>query len=117
VGTPTGHPLRRGWVIIAAPDRGAAGAAEWPEEDDQMQEFNAGPSQTIVLYSSGDTGAELDPATLYGHVAADAELRAVGGWRIVSMAEIPLRHGGTVMGLEGSGFETKASVAVVYARP
>jgi hypothetical protein len=81
-----------------------------------MQEFNAGPNQTIVLYSSGDTGAELDPGVLYRQIATDAELRAVGGWRIVSIAEIPLRHGGTFMGLEGAGFETKASVAVVYAR-
>jgi hypothetical protein len=81
-----------------------------------MSEFSAGPNQTIVVYSSGDTGEEIDPTQLYGEIAADAERRAAEGWRIVSTAAVPLRHAGTFMGLEGSGFETKACVAVVYAR-
>ena len=81
-----------------------------------MNEFNAGDNQSIVVYSSGDTGAEIDPAGLYAWVAKDAERRAGEGWRIVSMATVPLRHAGALMGREGSGYETKASVAVVYAK-
>ena len=78
-------------------------------------EFAAGPNQTIVVYSSGDTGTEIDPAEIYGAIAEDAERRAAQGWRIVSTAAVPVRHAGTFMGLDGSGYETKASVAVIYA--
>jgi hypothetical protein len=78
-------------------------------------EFSAGPSQTIVVYISDDTGVEIDPAAFYAAVAADAEARAASGWRIVSTAAVPVRHAGTFMGREGSGYETKVSVAVVYA--
>jgi hypothetical protein len=78
-------------------------------------EFAAGGNQVIVVYSSGDTGTELDPVALYGAIAQDAARRASQGWRIVSTAAMPVRHAGTLMGLEGSGYETKASVAVVYA--
>jgi hypothetical protein len=78
-------------------------------------EFAAGPNQPIVVYSSGDTGMETEPAGLYGAIAQDAERRAAQGWRIVSTAAVPVRHAGTFMGREGSGYETKASVAVIYA--
>jgi hypothetical protein len=78
-------------------------------------EFNAGPNQTIVLYRTGDTGMELDPLSVYGAIAQDAEGRAAAGWRIVSIADMPLRHGGELMGMQGSGHETKAVIAVVYA--
>jgi hypothetical protein len=79
-------------------------------------EFAAGPSQAIVVYQPADTGVELDPMAIYRTIAEDAEARAAAGWRIVSIADMPLRHGGEFMGLQGSGHETKAAVAVVYAR-
>ncbi len=78
-------------------------------------EFPAGPSQSIVVYTSGDVGAEIDPAAMYQAIAKDAEQRALAGWRIVSTAAEPVRHAGTFLGREGSGYETKFSVAVVYA--
>jgi len=78
-------------------------------------EFAAGPTQTIVVYVSPDTGDEIDPAAFYGAIAQDAEARAASGWRIVSTAAVPVRHSGVAFGLEGSGYETKVSVAVVYA--
>jgi hypothetical protein len=80
-----------------------------------QSEFNAGPNQKIVVYLSEDTGTEIDPTGLYGAIAQDAEARAASGWRIVSTAAVPVRHAGAFLGREGSGYETKVSVAVVYA--
>ena len=80
-----------------------------------QSEFSAGPNQSIVVYISGDAGTEIDPAGLYQAIAQDAERRAASGWRIVSTAAVPVRHAGAFLGREGSGYETKVSVAVVYA--
>jgi hypothetical protein len=79
-------------------------------------EFSAGPNQSIVVYLSPDMGVEIDPAAFYGAIAQDAEARAASGWRIVSTAAVPVRHAGAFLGREGSGYETKVSVAVVYAK-
>jgi hypothetical protein len=78
-------------------------------------EFAAGPNQVIVVYSSGDAGAEIDPAAVYQAIAKDAEQRALAGWMIASTAAVPVRHAAAFLGREGSGYETKFSVAVVYA--
>ena len=80
-----------------------------------QSEFGAGPNQSIVVYASSDTGSEIDPASLYQAIAKDAETRAQSGWRIVSIAAVPIRHAQAFLGREGSGYETKFSVAVVYA--
>jgi hypothetical protein len=80
-----------------------------------QNEFGAGPNQSIVVYASSDTGSEIDPAALYQAIAQDAETRAQSGWRIVSIAAVPIRHAQAFLGREGSGYETKFSVAVVYA--
>lgn len=80
-----------------------------------QNEFSAGPNQTIVVYTAVDTGSEIDPNALFAGIAADAERRAQSGWRIVSTAAVPLRHAAAFMGREGSGYETKDAVAVVYA--
>ena len=78
-------------------------------------ELSAGPNQKIVVYVSADTGVEIDPAAFYGAIAQDADARAASGWRIVSTAAVPVRHAGTFLGRDGSGYEMKVSVAVVYA--
>ncbi|MGD0862218.1 MAG: hypothetical protein ABSA21_05590 [Candidatus Limnocylindrales bacterium] len=80
-----------------------------------QSEFSAGPSQSIVVYTSDDTGSEINAVGFYASIAKDAEQRAAGGWRIVSTAAVPVRHAGALLGREGSGYETKVSVAVVYA--
>ena len=80
-------------------------------------EFEAGPNQTIVVYTPPDTGNEVDPEAVFEGIAADASYRAANGWRIVSTAAMPTRHAGTFLGLDGGGFETKMSVVVVYAKP
>ncbi len=79
-------------------------------------ESTAGPDHLVVVYQPADTGAELDPEWIFAAIAADADRRAASGLRILSMTTMPLRHGGTFMGQEGSGFQTKVAVAVVYER-
>jgi hypothetical protein len=81
----------------------------------ETNEFAAGAGQSIVVYVSTDTSDEVDPAALYGEIATDAAARLLKGQRIVSLAATPLRHAQSFMGRQGSGYETKISVAVVYA--
>jgi hypothetical protein len=81
-----------------------------------LQEFDAGPDQVIVVYQPADVSVELDPVSIFAQVADDAAARAETGFRIVSVTSMPLRHAGTYFGQEGSGFETKVAVAVVYER-
>jgi hypothetical protein len=74
-----------------------------------------GAGQWIVVYTDADTGNEIDPGALYSQIAADAAIRREAGQRIVSMAAEPLRHAAAYLGRQGSGYETKMAVAVVYA--
>ena len=78
-------------------------------------EYPAGPDQMLVVYMPPDTSGELDPLGIASEIAADATTRAASGWRIVSTAEMPLRHAAAFVGRQGSGYETKAAVLVVYA--
>ena len=71
-------------------------------------EFSAGPNQSIVVYSSGDVGAEIDPAAMYQAIAKDAEQRALAGWRIVSSA---LTVHGVVPGIDAATFTSLAEAA------
>jgi hypothetical protein len=82
----------------------------------EFSEFDAGPNQVIVVYVAGDTGAELDPEALFSSVAEDAVKRAANGFHIVSTAVMPTRHSAVALGRDGSGYETKASIAVVYGK-
>jgi hypothetical protein len=79
-------------------------------------ELRAGPDQVLVVYRPADLGSEIDPLAVFSAIAADAEQRAANREWIVSMAALPLRHAGTALGQEGSGYETKTAVAVVYGR-
>lgn len=79
-------------------------------------EFEAGPDHMVVVYQPSDVSAELDPLAVFGAIAADASRRAADGQRLLSMTTMPLRHGGTYFGQEGSGFQTKVAVAVTYER-
>lgn len=79
-------------------------------------EFDAGPDHVIVLYQPPDTGAELEPALIFSVIAADAAERASTGLRLLSMTAMPLRHAGVAFGGQGSGYETKGAIAVLYER-
>jgi hypothetical protein len=80
-----------------------------------QSEFEAGAGQWIVVYRPDDIGVEIDPVSLYDAIAKDATSRLEAGQRMVSMATVPLRHSGVVFGGQGSGYETKVAIAVVYA--
>jgi hypothetical protein len=79
-------------------------------------ELRAGPDQVLVVYRPADLSTEIDPLEIFSAIAADAEGRAANGEWIVSMAAMPLRHAAVGFGREGSGYETKTAVAVVYGR-
>lgn len=81
-----------------------------------VAEFDAGPDHTIVVYQPEDVGSELDPMGIFAAIAADAAARADTGLRILSMTSMDLRHAGTALGAQGSGYETKVAIAVVYER-
>lgn len=79
-------------------------------------ELPAGPDHVIVVYQPEDTGSELDAVSIFSAVAADATARASSGLRLLSMSTMPLRHAGTAWGNDGSGYQTKVAVAVLYER-
>ena len=86
------------------------------EADFPTQEFEAGPDHLIVVYLPIDTSTELDPVYIFSWIGADATRRAASGLRMLSITAMPLRHAGTAFGQEGSGYETKTSVTVLYER-
>jgi hypothetical protein len=81
-----------------------------------QQEYEVGPDQLLVVYWPEDMGTELDAAAIFGAIAADAARRDADGYRIRTMTSMPLRHAGTWPGREGSGYETKVAVALIYER-
>jgi hypothetical protein len=87
-----------------------------PLERFPRQEFEAGPDHLIVVYLPLDTSSEVDPVAIFAEIADDATRRASMGLRMLSMTSMPLRHAGVAFGQQGSGYETKTSIAVVYER-
>ena len=84
----------------------------------EREELVAGLGQLIVLYEPADTGNEVDPVFVWRFIAEDAaRINAGQGLRIVAVTTMPLRHAGVAFGSQGSGYETKAAVAVVYGTP
>ena len=64
-----------------------------------------------------DVLAAAEDGSTVADIADDAAQRAGDRWRMASMAALPLRHAGQkLFGVEGSGFTTKAAVAVLYVR-
>jgi len=77
-------------------------------------DYEAGPGRKISVYTPPDTGGEIDPAWTFQAIAADAAMRAAQGWQILSMTVVPLRHSAAFIAREGSGYESKISVVVLY---
>ncbi len=105
--TPEGKPTcyRCGKSLASSEDRNTANAV-----------LDAGSNQIIVVYSPADTSNEVDVAAAYGAVAMDAAEKSSSGWRIASTTAVTTRHAQAFMGREGSGYETKLSVVVVYSK-
>ena len=79
-------------------------------------ELPAGPDHVIVVYQPADISSELDPVAIFTAIAEDVTARVATGLRLLSMTTMPLRHSGAWAGAQGSGYETKTAVAVVYER-
>jgi hypothetical protein len=84
--------------------------------DIAQTEYEAGPDHVIVVYQPPDLGTEILPENLMGWIAADARARSSSGLRMLSLTSIPLRHAGTAFGNDGSGYQTKVAIAVLYER-
>jgi hypothetical protein len=85
-------------------------------------EFPAGADQLIVTYGTKEFPA-LEGAGftrgLLSRVADDADARAAGGWKIVSLDTAVTNYTGTIGNViadTGSGYPTDLVVTVVYAR-
>jgi hypothetical protein len=77
-------------------------------------EFDAGPGRKVVVYTPPDTGSEIDASWTFQVIAEDAAARAPQGWEMLSMTVVPLRHSAAFIAREGSGFESKISIVVLY---
>ena len=86
------------------------------ETRSRFETLPAGPDRVIVPYHSGDNGGELDGTAYLAAIAEDARLRADAGWQLHSLVALPLRQGGVVLGLDGSGITTKAIIGGLYAK-
>ena len=80
-------------------------------------EWQIGLNQVIVVYVSVDTSEEVDPMIFFADIADDAKQYAGQGFRISAMTGLPLRHTAVFMGRDGSGYQSKACVTVVYEGP
>jgi hypothetical protein len=66
-----------------------------------------------VLYVNQDTGEQVDIEGLVAIMGRDAESRAESGWRLTSVASIPIRQSGTVGNvLFDSGAQTTIFMAL-----
>jgi hypothetical protein len=82
-------------------------------------ELPAGAGQLIVLYVNQDVSAPIDVGTLGNEVAADAAARLADGWRLNSIASIPMREMGTpanVLFQSGGAYVTQTALVAVYLR-
>ncbi|HET9435530.1 MAG TPA: hypothetical protein VFO50_01630 [Candidatus Limnocylindrales bacterium] len=86
------------------------------EPGSEIVELPVGEDQRIVLYHVPDLGVEIEPDRILAMVAADAARRESDGWQIVSTSSMPTRHGGVMFGQNGSSFQTKVTVIVVYGQ-
>lgn len=83
------------------------------------REMQAGPNQAIVVYVAEDTSTMVDPVSIWGEVSEDAKIRADKGWRMLSIAVMPMRQMGTagnILFQSGGQFATQVAVTVLYGR-
>ena len=81
-------------------------------------ELPAGEGQLIVLYVNEDTTSQIEPGTVAGDLAADAAVRLAEGWRLLSVASMPLRQMGTagnIMFQSGGQYVTQVPLMATYS--
>jgi hypothetical protein len=84
-----------------------------------MSQFDAGPNQRFVTYTSSDSGGEVDTDGFVERIAADADRRKLDGWRLLSSSIFPSRQTGTagnVLFQSGGQRATMLTAVVVYVR-
>jgi hypothetical protein len=84
-----------------------------------LQELPAGDDQAIVLYVNDDQGSMIDAVGFTNELAKDADLRRADGWRLQSVASLPLRQAGTagnVLFQSGGQFITQVALIALYVR-
>ena len=82
-------------------------------------ELAAGEDQLIVVFLSKDTQSMIDVGGLTNAVAEDAAQRRQAGWRLLSVASMPMRQMGTagnVFFQSGGQYITRAALIATYSR-
>ena len=82
-------------------------------------ELPAGDGQLIVLFVNQDNATMIDAGVLAGEVAADAAERLKEGWRLSSVASIPMRQMGTAGNFlfqSGGQYATQVALIAVFSR-
>jgi len=80
------------------------------------REIPVSEDRMLVVYLPPDNGVEVDVGSIMTLVAADAAARGSSGWQLASVDTMNIRHAGVYFGQQGSGFETKLAVTVLYAK-
>lgn len=80
-------------------------------------ELPAGDDQLIVLYVNTDTAQSVQVATFINEIALDAAHLRSNGWRLRSVASVPMREVGTtgnVLFQSGGGYATQVALVAVF---
>jgi hypothetical protein len=80
-------------------------------------EFPAGEDQLIVVYVNQDTAESIDVTTFFNEIASEAAAKRELGWRLRSIASMPMRQMGTagnIMFQSGGQYATQVALVVVF---
>jgi hypothetical protein len=83
------------------------------------QELPAGDGQLIVVYANEDTASQIEPVNMTNELALDAARLLEQGWRLLSVASIPMRQTGTagnVLFQSGGQYVTQVALIATYSR-
>jgi hypothetical protein len=80
-------------------------------------ELPAGEGQLIVMFVNEDAGDSIEVGAFGNALADDAAERRKEGWRLMSVASMPLRQTGTagnVLFQSGGQYATQAALIATY---
>ena len=83
------------------------------------EELPAGEGQLIVVYANQDTSSQIEPVNMSREVALDAARLLEQGWRLLSVASMPMRQMGTagnIMFQSGGQYVTQVALIATYSR-
>lgn len=82
------------------------------------QELPAGEGQLIVVYANEDDASQIQVVHMVNEVALDAARLSQEGWRLMSLASVPMRQMGTlgnVMLQSGGQYVTQVALVAAYS--